>query len=87
MPPPPSRQDICSLRKQALGPAELSVGDTHFTSALALLHIGETLRAKEQLDAAQNVYRDSDEERGYLMQMALNQLQAIEEGKQGYSEQ
>ena len=73
-------QDICSLRKQALGPAELSVGDTHFTSALALLHIGETLRAREQLDAAHNVFRDSDAERNRLMNLALEQIGAIQEG-------
>mmetsp|Transcript_51103 Transcript_51103/g.95205 ORF Transcript_51103/g.95205 Transcript_51103/m.95205 type:complete len:385 (+) Transcript_51103:100-1254(+) len=74
-------QDICVLRKQALGPAELSVGDTHFTSAMVLLHVGETLRAREQLDAANNVFRDSDEERSRLMQAAIDILQRIENGE------
>mmetsp|Transcript_425 Transcript_425/g.577 ORF Transcript_425/g.577 Transcript_425/m.577 type:complete len:381 (-) Transcript_425:18-1160(-) len=71
-------QDICSLRTQALGPADLSVGDAHFTSALALIHNGESLRAKEQLDAAFSVYRDVDEERVRLARAALSQLQNVQ---------
>jgi len=71
-------QDICLLRKQALGPAELTVGDTHFTSGLALLHIGEHVRAREQLDAARNVFRDTSDERHRLMELALEQLALAE---------
>mmetsp|Transcript_39952 Transcript_39952/g.67000 ORF Transcript_39952/g.67000 Transcript_39952/m.67000 type:complete len:383 (-) Transcript_39952:1425-2573(-) len=71
-------QDIVSLRSQALGPSDKSVGDGHFTSSLALVHIGETLRAREQLDAAISVTRDSDEHRVSLNQLALENLQRME---------
>mmetsp|Transcript_9412 Transcript_9412/g.30930 ORF Transcript_9412/g.30930 Transcript_9412/m.30930 type:complete len:368 (-) Transcript_9412:45-1148(-) len=56
-------QDICQLRATALGVTDPSVGDAHFTSALALVHVGEVARADEQLALASNTCPAEDVER------------------------
>ncbi|KAK3256017.1 hypothetical protein CYMTET_34817 [Cymbomonas tetramitiformis] len=71
-------QDICALRIQALGPNDSSVGDGHFTSALALAHIGEAARSRDQLESAMKVYSTADVEKLKLTQRAMDQLASIE---------
>lgn len=40
------------------------------------------MRAREQLDAARNVFRDTVDERHRLMELALEQLTLAEDGYQ-----
>jgi len=77
-------QDVAAFRSESLGETHATVGDAHFTSGLALVHIGvlkggggvpdEYRRANELFQAAMGAYPADEMEKLKLIQRSMDKL-------------
>uniref|UniRef100_A0A061SLH3 Flagellar associated protein n=1 Tax=Tetraselmis sp. GSL018 TaxID=582737 RepID=A0A061SLH3_9CHLO len=71
-------QDICAMRSQELGDKDVTVGDTHLVTALALMHMNDLERAQESLQQAAQIFPVTDQDRIALVEEASATIQKIE---------